>query len=179
MPMPDLPVLKGCDLALISGGAVEELQVLLERCEAFEILVTGHPPDPHAAEDLLVESPPDHPLRDKLVIGVWTSEGLTAAIDLLRHFPDERDWYLGLLLVAPEARGQGLGGRIVEALAAWIAAEGGRSIRLAVQDQNPAALRFWVQMGFFPVGAAVQELMDRTNTVTRMERRLRPSSAPG
>src|SRR4051812_43110782 len=110
MPTPDLPALVGCDLALISGDAVEELQVLLERCEAFEILVTGHPPDPHAAEDLVVEVPPDHPLRDKLVIGVWTSQGLTAAVDLLRHFPAERDWYLGLLLVAPEARNQGLGG---------------------------------------------------------------------
>jgi ribosomal protein S18 acetylase RimI-like enzyme len=172
MPMPHLPVLDGCDLALISGGAVEELQVLLQRCEAFEILVTGHPPDSHAAEDLLVEVPPDHPLRDKLVIGVWTSQGLTAAIDLLRHFPDELDWYLGLLLVAPEARRQGLGGRLVEALAAWITAEGGRSIRLVVQAQNPEALRFWAAMGFSPIGTAIQVLMDRTNTVTRMERKL-------
>jgi ribosomal protein S18 acetylase RimI-like enzyme len=172
MPMPHLPVLEDCDLALISGDAVEELQVLLERCEAFEILVTGHPPDPHAADDLLVEVPPDHPLRDKLVLGVWTDQGLTAAIDLLRHFPDDRIWYLGLLLVAPEARDQGLGRRIVEALCAWITAEGGRSIRLAVQEQNPDALRFWARMGFVPIGTAVQELKDRTNTVTRMERRL-------
>jgi GNAT superfamily N-acetyltransferase len=172
MAMAHLPVLEGCDLALISGGAVEELQVLLERCETFEILVTGHRPDPHAAEDLIVEVPPDHPLRDKLVIGVWTDQGLTAVIDLLRHFPEDHAWYLGLLLVAPEARGQGLGGRLVEALAAWISAEGGRSIRLAVQDQNPDALRFWAAMGFTPVGAAIQELMDRTNTITRMERKL-------
>jgi GNAT superfamily N-acetyltransferase len=172
MPMPHLPRLEGCDLALISGDAVEELQVLLERCEAFEILVTGHPPDPHAAEDLLVEVPPDHPLRDKLVIGVWTDQGLIAAIDLLRDFPDQRIWYLGLLLVAPEARSQGLGGRTVEAIAAWVTGEGGRSIRLAVQAQNPDALRFWARMGFSPIGTAVQELMDRTNTVTRMERRL-------
>lgn len=172
MARPDLPELDGCDLALISGGAVEELQVLLERCEAFEILVTGHPPDPHAAEDLLIEVPPDHPLRHKLVIGVWTGQGLTAAIDLLRDFPDEGAWYLGLLLVAPEARNQGPGGRIVEALAAWIAAQDGRSIRLAVQDQNPEAQRFWTRMGFTPIGTAVQELMDRTNTVTRLERRL-------
>jgi GNAT superfamily N-acetyltransferase len=172
MAMPHLPALEGCDLALISGDAVEELQVLLERCEAFEILVTGHPPDPHAAEDLIVEVPPDHPLRDKLVIGVWTDQGLTAVIDLLRHFPQEQAWYLGLLLLAPEARGRGLGGRIVEALATWIAAEGGRSIRLAVQDHNPDALRFWAARGFAPIGTAVQELMDRTHTVTRMERAL-------
>lgn len=172
MPTPHLPTVENCDLALIGGSAVEELQVLLERCEAFEILVSGHPPDAHAAEDLLVEVPPDHPLRDKLVIGVWTDQGLTAAIDLLRDFPDEHVWYLGLLLVAPEARDQGLGGRIIEAFATWIMAEGGRSIRLAVQDQNPEALRFWTRMGFTPVGTAIQELMDRTNTVTRMERRL-------
>ncbi|MDO9246246.1 MAG: hypothetical protein Q7U11_07205, partial [Phenylobacterium sp.] len=64
MITPDLPVIEGALSAFIDGGAVAELQELLERCEDFEVLVTGHPPDPHAAKDLLVEIPPDHALRD-------------------------------------------------------------------------------------------------------------------
>lgn len=172
MTTPDLPVVEDALSALIGGGAVAELQELLERCEAFEMLVTGHPPDPHAAEDLLTEVPPDHPSRDKFVIGVWTQQGLTAVIDLLRDFPQPRVWYLGLLLVAPEARGSGFGARLVEALKTWIASHGGRAIRLAVQDQNPAALRFWLRHGFVQVGTATQELVDRTNQVARLELRL-------
>ena len=54
----------------------------------------------------------------------------------------------------------------------WIVAQGGWTIRLAVQEQNPAALRFWNRQGFVEVGAAVQELDDRTNQVRRMELRL-------
>ncbi|MES2341410.1 MAG: GNAT family N-acetyltransferase [Pseudomonadota bacterium] len=172
MTTPDLPVVEGALLALVSGSAVEELQDLLERCEDFEVLVTGHPPDPHAARDLLTEVPPDHPLRDKFVVGVWTEQGLTAAIDLLRDFPQPHVWYLGLLLVAPDARGSGLGERILEALKTWVRGHGGRAIRLVVQDQNPAALRFWLRHGFVQIGTAAQELMDRTNQVARLELRL-------
>ncbi|MFZ3005099.1 MAG: GNAT family N-acetyltransferase [Phenylobacterium sp.] len=172
MITPDLPVVESALSAFIGGTAVAELQELLERCEDFEVLVTGHPPDPQAAKDLLVEIPPDHALRDKFVIGIWTDDGLTAAIDLLRDFPEAHVWYLGLLLIAPEARGSGFGARIVAALKTWIIAQGGRSIRLVVQDQNPDALRFWLAQGFVQVGTATQELMDRTNTVTRMELKL-------
>ena len=172
MTTPDLPVVEDALLAFIGGSAVTELQELLERCEDFEVLVTGHPPDPHAAADLLIEVPPDHPLRDKFVIGVWTDDGLTAAIDVLRDFPEPHVWYLGLLLVAPEARGSGLGARIVEALKTWIRSHDGRTIRLVTQDQNPDALRFWLAQGFVQIGTATQELMDRTNQVTRLELKL-------
>ena len=172
MVVSDLPHVEGAQLALISGSAVPELQELLERCADFEVMVTGSPPDAHAAADLLVEVPPDHALRDKLVIGVWTDQGLTAVIDLLRDFPDPHAWYLGVLLVAPEARSRGLGAAIVAALRRWVVAQGGWTIRLIVQEQNPAALRFWSRQGFVEVGAAVQELDDRTNQVRRLELRL-------
>lgn len=167
--MTDLPAIEGALAALVAGTAVEELQVLLERCADFEIVMTGAPPDSHAAADLVVEVPPDHPLRDKLVIGVWTPDGLTAVIDLLRDFPAEGAWYLGLLLVAPEARSRGFGAAAFAALRAWIAAQGGRTIRLIVQAQNPRGLAFWTRMGFQQIGTAVQALEDRENLVLRME----------
>ncbi len=172
MTTPDLPALEAAQLALISGSAVEELQVLLERCEDFEILITGHPPGPYAAEALLIDTPPEHPLRDKFVIGAWTDQGLTAVVELLRDFPERHVWHLGLLLTAPEARGQGLGSRILAALKSWILSQEGRALRLIVQDQNPAALRFWSRHGFIEIGTATQELMDRTNQVTRLELKL-------
>ncbi|MDO8800508.1 N-acetyltransferase [Phenylobacterium sp.] len=172
MITPDLPVIEGALSAFIDGSAVAELQELLERCTDFEVLVTGHPPEPYAARELLVDVPPDHPLRDKFVIGLWTDQGLTAAIDLLRDFPEPHVWYLGLLLLAPEARGSGLGARIVEALKTWIRSHDGRAIRLVTQDQNPDALRFWLAQGFVQIGTATQDLMDRTNQVARLELKL-------
>ena len=170
--MNELPTIEGTDVALISGSAVDELQVLLERAADFELLVTGTPPGPHAAEDLLIEVPDGHPMRDKLVIGVWTERGLTAAVDVLRHFPEEHAWYLGLLLVAPDSRGDGLGAQIVAGIVEWVRRNGGHSIRLVVQDQNPRAASFWEAQDFRPIGAAIQELESAVNHVTRMERRL-------
>ena len=172
MVTADLPQVEGAQVALISGSAVAELQELLERCADFEVMVTGSPPDAYAAVDLLAEVPPEHSLRDKMVVGVWTDQGLTAVIDLLRDFPDPHAWYLGLLLVAPEARGRGLGATVVAALRRWVVAQGGWTIRLIVQEQNPDAQRFWLRQGFVEVGRTVQELEDRSNQVSRLELRL-------
>ena len=61
MITPDLPVIEGALSAFIDGSAVAELQELLERCTDFEVLVTGHPPEPYAARELLVDVPPDRP----------------------------------------------------------------------------------------------------------------------
>ena len=154
------------------SGVTSAFVELTYRETEFEILVTGHPPGPYAAEALLIDAPPEHPLRDKFVIGAWTDQGLTAAVELLRDFPERHVWYLGLLLTAPEARDHGLGSRILAALKSWILSQEGRALRLIVQDQNPAALRFWIRHGFIEIGTATQELMDRTNQVTRLELKL-------
>ena len=111
-------------------------------------------------------------LIDMLLLHYTGMAGAQAAIDLLRDFPNPHAWYLGMLLVAPEARSRGLGAAIVAALRRWVVAQGGWTIRLIVQEQNPAALRFWSRQGFVEVGAAVQELEDRTNQVRRLELRL-------
>ena len=106
------------------------------------------------------------------MFGLSRDGDLIGALDLLRDYPEPDDWYLGLLLIEPRARGAGLGARVFVSLKGWVEAQGGRAIRLAVQDQNQAGARFWIRMGFQPVGAAVQALENQTNQVTQMELRL-------
>jgi hypothetical protein len=45
-------------------------------------------------------------------------------------------------------------------------------VRLAVQDQNAAAFRFWTRQGFHSTGTVIQDLPNKRNTVHRMERAL-------
>ena len=44
-----------------------------------------------------------------------TTRWLAALIDLLRAYPDEKTWFLGLLFVAPASRNVGLGTRLLDA----------------------------------------------------------------
>ena len=148
------------------------LQRLLERCADFEVLMSGSPPAAEAAQELLEACPAGHPLNKKLVFGPERDGELIGALDLLRDYPETNDWYLGLLLFEPQSRSGGLGERVVAALRAWIASQGGRAIRLAVHDVNEDGARFWIRMGFQPCGTAVQERDGRTEPVTRMELRL-------
>jgi GNAT superfamily N-acetyltransferase len=148
------------------------LQRLLERCADFEILMRGAPPTAEAAHELLEACPAGHPIEKKLVFGLERDDELVGALDVLRDYPQPGDWYLGLLLLEPQSRSGGLGERVVANLRSWIAGQGGRAIRLAVRDVNEDGARFWMRVGFQPVGTAVQEQDGRANPVTRMELKL-------
>jgi GNAT superfamily N-acetyltransferase len=148
------------------------LQRLLERCADFELLTRGAPPTAEAAQELLEACPAGHPLQKKLVFGLERDGELIGALDLLRDYPAANEWYLGLLLFEPQSRSGGLGERVVAALRTWIAGQGGRTIRLVVQDINEDGARFWARMGFQPCGAAIQDRDGRPEPVTRMELRL-------
>jgi RimJ/RimL family protein N-acetyltransferase len=166
------PPLAGAEFTALGEAEQPALQRLLERCADFELLISGAPPTSEAAVELMEACPAGHPIEKKLVFGVERDGDLIGALDLLRDFPEPGDWYLGLLLLAPEERSGGLGAEIVGAVRTWIASQRGRAIRLVVQEQNEAGARFWERMGFEPVGTAVQERAAQTNQVVRMELRL-------
>ncbi len=54
--------------------------------------------------------------------------------------------------VAPEARGQGLGRRLLGDLEAWIRSVGGRTVRLSVTDRAEAAAALYRSAGYEPDG---------------------------
>jgi len=67
---------------------------------------------------------------------------------------DGEDGAAGLfaMWVAPEARGRGLGGALVDAVVAWARAGGYRRVLLDVADANAAAIRLYEGRGFVPTG---------------------------
>ena len=163
------PDLDDAQFTPLGEAELPALQRLLERCADFEILVTGAPPTSAAAVELMEACPAGHPIEKKLVFGVERDGDLIGALDLLRDYPKPNEWYLGLLLLAPDMRKGGTGAKIIEAVRAWVRAQGGRTIHLTVQSQNPDGERFWTKMGFQPVGKAIQVLENQTNEVLRME----------
>ncbi len=58
-------------------------------------------------------------------------------------YPEAGDAYIGLMLLATEARGQGLGTMFLDHLTDLARARGARRQLLAVLDANPRGRRFW------------------------------------
>lgn len=76
--------------------------------------------------------------------GCWYGE--TAAVSTLSQF--RRQAGIGGIIVAPAARGLGLGKRVMERLEALIRAEGIEHVRLTVVPGNAPAEKLYHSMGF-------------------------------
>src|SRR5215213_1984008 len=109
------------------------LQELLERCSDYYLLHEGWPTPKDAAGYELSAVPDGRSADDLRVIGVASGTGeLVAVAQLLRDYPADGDWWIGLLVVAPALRGCGVGSRLFEHVVQMVRAEGGRALYLAV-----------------------------------------------
>ncbi len=152
-----------------------ELQEFYEACADYVELVTGSPPGPDEAAELLASVPRGKSHDDKFVIGLFDAPGhMVGVLDVIRDYPKPGEWYLGLLMFGPTRRGRGLGDRVYHRLEEWVRALGGTAIHLIVQEQNPGALRFWQRVGFEVRGMGKQVLKGRENVFIRMTRDLAP-----
>jgi ribosomal protein S18 acetylase RimI-like enzyme len=125
------------------------LQELYERCSDYHELEEGVPTLPGAAEHLLAALPPGKSPADKHVLGLHSPQGeLLGVLDLIRDYPDAGEWWVGLLMLDPRARGGGVGTRLLRATERVIATAGGTAIQLGVLEHNTAAERFWRRIGF-------------------------------
>lgn len=77
-----------------------------------------------------------------------------APVGLALFFPEYSTWrgrrgvYLQDLFVDASVRGEGVGARLIAALAAKAAGEGAVYMRLAVDDKNDSAAKFYERLGF-------------------------------
>jgi len=126
-----------------------QLQALLQRCDDYHQLVYGLPARPDEAHELLRERPPQLREDQKHLWGLFTPEGaLGGAMDSVSDYPGPGEWYLGLLLLEPALRGGGRGRTLAQAYETYVRKAGGHALRIAVAEQNVAALRFWKRLGF-------------------------------
>jgi len=151
------------------------LQALHVRCAEFIRETTGVPPSADEAESLLQTLPPGKTLADKLVLGISRGEPdaeLVGVVELIRGYPASGDWYIGLLMIAPAARGAGIGTDVVDDVARRIRAGGGTAAHLVVREDNPRAIAFWRRRGFEETDRRIQDLGTKRNVVLKMLRRL-------
>jgi GNAT superfamily N-acetyltransferase len=169
--------LEGYRLRQLGPADAAAIQGLLVRSADFIRLIEGREVGPSDGAELLHDRPPDAPKVKKRVAGLFAGPELVGVIEFLIGYPEDGTWFVGLFLLDPERRRAGLGGSLYAAFEAWASVQGARTVRLAVQDQNAAAYRFWTRQGFHSTGTVIQDLPNKRNTVHRMERALRASEA--
>jgi ribosomal protein S18 acetylase RimI-like enzyme len=171
--------LTGCFGIRLDESRRPELQELVDSCRQYYELITGSPPGPGEADAILCVAPRGKSADDKFVIGLFDAPGhLVGVLDVVRDYPREGDWFIGLLLLGPSSRGRGLGERVARRLEEWVRADGGRALHLIVQQSNPGALRFWERMGFEVTGMGKQVLKGREVPYLKMTRELTASQEP-
>jgi ribosomal protein S18 acetylase RimI-like enzyme len=171
--------LTGCFGVRLDERRKDELQAFYEACADYVELVTGQPPGPNEAEELLASLPRGKGHEDKFVIGLFDAPGhQVGVLDVIRDYPKPGEWYLGLLMFGPTWRGRRLGDRVYHRLEDWIRELGGKAVHLIVQEQNPGALRFWQRMGFQVRGMGKQTLKRRESVFLRMTRALEERPEP-
>jgi ribosomal protein S18 acetylase RimI-like enzyme len=145
------------------GGGVIELRVLTPDdwpvWQALRLRALAEAP--HAFNSTLADWQDAGEERWRKVLSVPNSYTLVAVRDaepvgMARGAPgDEPDVAeLYSMWVSPAARGDGVGDRLISAIAGWARGTGARELRLAVKDGNAAAIALYERSGFRRTGWA-------------------------
>lgn len=125
------------------------LQKLYEKCTDFALLTEGQPPLSTAVYDEFEIVPDGKTKQDKYILGLFNLQNnLIGMIESIRDYPDDQTWWLGLMMLIPEQRGQGLGSEFYKLFENWVAAQSAKQVSLLVIEDNKLGLRFWRSLGF-------------------------------
>ncbi|NEQ42936.1 MAG: GNAT family N-acetyltransferase [Leptolyngbya sp. SIOISBB] len=133
----------------LSPDDAAQLQTLFDQCADFFIMTNGALAEATAAAAEFTDVPEGKTSEDVLAWGlVDDRDRLVGTIIGVQGYPDSQTWWVGLMLLAPEQRGQGLGVSFYQAFEQWVAHQGYRFISLCAIAPNTVGRRFWQQLGF-------------------------------
>ena len=136
-------------IKILSPKEIYSVQDLWERCSDFSMLVEGRPPDKNAGHGVFFDLPPNKSIEDKLVFGAYNEESsLVAVMEIVKDYKEVGEWIIGLMMLDPKERGQGLGKKLHEFIKDYAGEHHADKLRLAVVEENQRAYGFWNKMGY-------------------------------
>lgn len=121
------------------------------------------------AHSFFNEAPPNCDPAASDHLGLFLDGSLAGVAELSRGFPDPTSAYLGTLILADWARGQGHGTMLLRHIESRSRAQHCTNIFLGVLDANPKGRAFWLREGFSDTGLS---RVDTDNGITNTIRRL-------
>lgn len=129
----------------------------------------GEGPGPEVTDEFFTDAPPGCDPAESLRLGLFDGARLIALAETGFGYPTRDDAFLGLMIVAPAARGTGAGPRLLAHIETEARARACKALYLAVLEANPRGRAFWERAGFTTM------LTDRPVTLgskTQMARRM-------
>ena len=125
------------------------LQQLYEKCADYSHIIEGRPPSPTAAIEEFTAVPEGRSLHDKYMLGIFNSQDeLIGLLEGMQNYPEDKDWWIGVIMLAPAYRRKGLLNPLLEEFEQYIAQQGMNYVMGSVAKVNSKVLRLWQQMGF-------------------------------
>ena len=124
-------------------------------------------PSKKIALEIFSDLPPGKNYEDKFVLGIYKNTNeLIGIIDIIKNFPVDGEWMLGLLLIEPEERDNGLGKLIHKGLVQWAVKVGSKSFRIGVIEDNHKGKRFWSDLGYIKIKEVTNPKKHIVNVMT-------------
>ena len=152
--LPDVPVMEGLrallpdwELRPVAGDDFDAVLAMLERCSDFFDL-SGAPITAESLRQSIAELPPRCVPEQKHYAALWKDGAPWMALDLVEGYPRPKTLYLGLFVIDPALRRQGMGRTVMNALLKAAKGAGFDRVRLACLPDNTVGRAFWQAMGF-------------------------------
>lgn len=142
---------------------------LLTQAQDYYHLWLGHAPGAAEVEAVFTAGPPGCNPATSHRLGLYLHDHLNGLAELSFGFPGPNDAYLGLMILAPDARGAGHGAAFlahIEALALPCP-----NLYLGVLEANPRGHAFWLAQGFTPTGVSRHDV-DTGHMIHRLMKNL-------
>ena len=123
---------------------------LLLEAQDYYHLWLGHAPGPEQVEDVFTSGPPGCDPARSHRLGLYLDDRLSGVAELSFGFPLPEDAYLGLMILAPRARGQSHGAAFTGHIE--LLARPSPNLYLAVLEANLKGRAFWERQGFTATG---------------------------
>lgn len=143
---------------------------LLTLAQDYYQLWLGHSAGPEQVEDVFTATPPGCDPAASHRLGLFLHDQLAGVAELSFGFPTAPDAYLGLMILAPDARSQGHGAAFLAHIEALARSAKAPQLYLAVLQANPRGAAFWQRMGFAPTGISRHD----ADTGHTFHRRVKP-----
>ena len=153
--LPDVPLVKGLaellpewEIRPVTGEDFDAVLALEKRCGEFFELLDGAPVTAESLRQDMAELPPRCTPEQKRFAALWKDGAPWIVLDLVEGWPRPKTMFVGLFVMDPTLRRQGVGRAVMTALLKAAKGAGFERVRLACLLDNPVGHAFWQAMGF-------------------------------
>lgn len=146
--MTGSPIIEGFSVRPFEEDDAPQLQSLFAADHEYFALADGFVTHVDELEQIRAALPPDCSRDDKSLFVIMRADRVVGMIDIIRGYPERSTWYLPLLFLAKDLRGQGHGRDALHAIYSWVRAQGGAAISVGVAEGNSLGRWLYATEGF-------------------------------